>query len=231
MSLLICPLCGRRVSLRLFDPSGYESDLIGVQVTGLGQGKGFADLYRFSLLDDSHLTGLIARRCRKIIGFIEGSEPVSGADLQAYIKANKEWKQWGENAQRKLNDNEVVVNNFESQNRKLKNENNVMREQLQRSGPSVFAAESEQLLRTISEWATWGAQTKKTLVEKDAEISKLRAENQRMRKDLSTLSEQRKALEETSVYATEAESLLEKINESCNTDYDDLSEAIDFLLE
>ena len=52
-----------------------------------------------------------------------------------------------------------------------------------------------------------------------------------MRKDLSTLREQLEESEEESVYAAEAESLLEKINESCNTDYSDLSHAIDFLLE
>ncbi len=40
MSQLICPLCGKFVSVRYYDPSGFEDDILLVQVRGLGRGKG-----------------------------------------------------------------------------------------------------------------------------------------------------------------------------------------------
>ena len=38
MSQLVCPLCGRFVSLKIFDPSSFESDIFAVDVRGLGRG-------------------------------------------------------------------------------------------------------------------------------------------------------------------------------------------------
>jgi len=42
LSQLVCPLFGRFVSLRLFDPSLFEFDSFVVNVRGLGRGRGFA---------------------------------------------------------------------------------------------------------------------------------------------------------------------------------------------
>ena len=64
MSQLICPLCGKFVSVRYYDPSGFEDDIMLVQVRGLGRGKGVEIEETYSLLDggDKHLLDLISDR-------------------------------------------------------------------------------------------------------------------------------------------------------------------------
>lgn len=231
MTQFSCPICGKNSSYSKYDPTNFDDDIIGIEVRGLGRGRGFEVTERYSLLGDTWLTGLISRRCHKTLRMIEGHEPASNTEVQKLLTINQNWVKWGENTQRKLNDKDVIINNFESQNRKLLKDNNALREQLTRFGPSVFAAETEKLRRTIRDWATWGEQTKKALIEKDAEITSLRTENKRLSKNVSSLREELKDAEEESASSAEAEELLDKINASCNTDYDDLGEAIDFLLE
>ena len=72
MSQLVCPLCGRFVSLKYFDPSGFEPDVFAVNVRGLGRGRGVVVSEVFSVLDEPEITGPIAERCRIILGLIEG---------------------------------------------------------------------------------------------------------------------------------------------------------------
>jgi len=64
MSQLICPLCGKFVSVRYYDPSDFEGDILLVQVRGLGRGKGVEIEETYSLLDggETHLLGLIRDR-------------------------------------------------------------------------------------------------------------------------------------------------------------------------
>jgi hypothetical protein len=67
---LLCPLCGRRVSLRIFNPSRFEDDILAVTVTGLGRGRGFAEINRYSVLGDPDITVPIANRCKKILKMV-----------------------------------------------------------------------------------------------------------------------------------------------------------------
>jgi len=64
MSQLICPLCGKFVSVRYYDPSDFEDDILLVQVRGLGRGKGVEIVETYSLLDggDKYLLGLMGDR-------------------------------------------------------------------------------------------------------------------------------------------------------------------------
>ena len=50
MTNLVCPLCGRRVNLESFDPTGYDLDITAVEVTGLGRGRGFKEVSSSSIL-------------------------------------------------------------------------------------------------------------------------------------------------------------------------------------
>lgn len=54
MSMLICPLCGKQSSLRLFDPSDFDDDIIAIEKRGLGRGKGFVEVSRFSMMGTRH---------------------------------------------------------------------------------------------------------------------------------------------------------------------------------
>ncbi len=64
MSQFICPLCGKFVSVRHYDPSNFEDDILLVQVRGLGRGKGVEITEKYSLLDgdDPELLDLISDR-------------------------------------------------------------------------------------------------------------------------------------------------------------------------
>ena len=57
---IACPLCGRHVPENVFDPSDFDQDIYAVDVTGLGRGKGFSASEPYSILEDRHITGLIA---------------------------------------------------------------------------------------------------------------------------------------------------------------------------
>lgn len=46
-----CPLCGRTVAIRSFDPSNFDDDVIGIRFVGLGRGRGFEVAAKGSLLD------------------------------------------------------------------------------------------------------------------------------------------------------------------------------------
>lgn len=54
MGQLVCPLCGRFVSMRYFDPSRFEADIYAVEVVGLGRGKGVKVVDKYSLLNSEN---------------------------------------------------------------------------------------------------------------------------------------------------------------------------------
>ncbi len=64
MSLWICPICGKHVSIRHYDPTDFEDDISIILKRGLGQGMGFEVVDRYSLLDgsDPDLLNLISDR-------------------------------------------------------------------------------------------------------------------------------------------------------------------------
>jgi len=86
LTSLVCPLCGRHVALSIFDPSRFEPDIFAVNVKGLGYGRGFAISETFSVLGDQEITDLIAERCRKILGLIEGKVVPTSKEVSALKK-------------------------------------------------------------------------------------------------------------------------------------------------
>ncbi|GAH42748.1 unnamed protein product [marine sediment metagenome] len=52
MSQLICPLCGKFVSVRYYEPEDFEDDIKRVQVRGKGRGKGTEREWTVSVFDD-----------------------------------------------------------------------------------------------------------------------------------------------------------------------------------
>jgi hypothetical protein len=70
MSLLVCPLCGKSTSLRTFDPSNFEDDIVVKNVRGLGRGRGFEVTDTHSIIDDEEITRLIVNRALRIVALI-----------------------------------------------------------------------------------------------------------------------------------------------------------------
>jgi hypothetical protein len=90
MSQLQCPSCGKYTPISNFDPSNFDDDIYAATFTGLGRGRGFAITSKYSVLDDSVITGLIADRCHRILGLISGesSLPVEeGNALRATLES------------------------------------------------------------------------------------------------------------------------------------------------
>ena len=85
MDQLLCPLCGRRVSLKIFDPELLDSDIYAVSVASLGRGRGIMEVNRYSVLGDANITQPIVARCREILAMIEGDESQGGrTEMQAW---------------------------------------------------------------------------------------------------------------------------------------------------
>lgn len=59
---LRCPLCGRLVSLRYFEPATFSQRITGIHRVGLGRGRGFRTVEEVSLLDDPETMGKIKTR-------------------------------------------------------------------------------------------------------------------------------------------------------------------------
>lgn len=64
MSLWICPLCGKQCSILHYDPTNFVEDILIILKRGLGKGRGFEEVERYSLLDgsDPELLDLISDR-------------------------------------------------------------------------------------------------------------------------------------------------------------------------
>jgi len=83
MSQWICPLCGKFVSVRHYDPSDFEDDIMLVQVRGLGHGKGVEVVAKYSLLDGENpeLVDMISDRIAIIYDLLyEETMPYEIAD-------------------------------------------------------------------------------------------------------------------------------------------------------
>lgn len=84
MSQFICPTCGKFVSVRYYDPSNFEDDILLVQVRGLGHGKGVEIVKKYSLLDgsDPELLDLISDRVAVIYDMLYDDEEESPVDIE-----------------------------------------------------------------------------------------------------------------------------------------------------
>ena len=83
MSQVICPLCGKFVSVRYYDPSNFEDDILLVQVRGLGHGKGVEIVEKYSLLngDNPELLELISDRVAIIYDLLYESAEEQEEDI------------------------------------------------------------------------------------------------------------------------------------------------------
>lgn len=64
MSLWVCPVCGKQNSILHYDPTNFVDDIMIILLRGLGKGRGFEEVERYSLLDgsDPDLLELISDR-------------------------------------------------------------------------------------------------------------------------------------------------------------------------
>ncbi len=66
-----CPLCGKSVGIKNFDPSDFDDDIIGIRFVGLGYGRGFEVASKGSILDsDDPVLDKIAARVVEISQFL-----------------------------------------------------------------------------------------------------------------------------------------------------------------
>ncbi len=168
---IACPLCGRHVPETVFDPSDFDEDIYGVDVTGLGRGKGFSASEPYSILDDKRITGLIAHRCHRILKMIEKGSRLPKGELDALQATLESWT--------------LHARRLETQNSNLREENKKLREaytnaQRERLEPKIIPINDDE--------------------------------------------EETSALEEM-------QEILDQINSSASSDFEYLSDAVNFLLE
>jgi len=211
MSQLACPLCGRYVSLKCFDPSNFESDIYAVNRTGLGRGKGFAVGPRFSVLGDITITAPIAERCRIILGLIEGRKIPSGGEtsvLKAEVEIGK-----GEAMRERRSSEDLTV-------KRVEQEEQVM---FRRKEASSFRREREEYAARLAGFEDEARRWRSVVAGLRAEVERLESELNSGDDDVDD--------EEEMLAVGEMQMILDRINNSANSDFEYLSDAVDFLLE
>ena len=148
-----CPLCGRSVSIRKFDPENFVNDVIGISFVGLGYGRGFGVADKGSILDSGDpILDLIANRVLEISRFMMDagiitenslayhlpvleSNKESQSKLESEVDAlevdNEELRNKNVRLDSEVDALEVDVENLERKNAGLKNEVEELREQLE----------------------------------------------------------------------------------------------------
>ncbi len=209
MSQLVCPLCGRFVSISRFDPSNFEADIFAVNVRGLGRGRGFAVSETFSVLGEPEITGVIAERCRIILGLIEGKKILVGGEASVLMAEVDRWKVEAMRERRSSEDLFAKLAELEEQAMFWKKEASRSRKQKEEHVAQLAGLEDE-----ARKWRN--------------EAVRLRAEVDRLKPELNG----RDADDEGELLAMEEmQEILDRINTSANSDFEFLSDAVDFLLE
>ncbi len=54
MTMLLCPLCGKKTHIDQFDPENFADDIFVQEIKGLGRGKGFKVTEVTSIFDNSN---------------------------------------------------------------------------------------------------------------------------------------------------------------------------------
>ena len=84
MSLWICPICGKHNSIKHYDPTNFEDDILIIVLRGLGKGGGFEEVERYSLLDgsDPELLELISDRVAVVYDLLYEDEEDDEAEAE-----------------------------------------------------------------------------------------------------------------------------------------------------
>jgi len=96
LSLWICPLCGKHNSIKHYDPTNFDNDILIILLRGLGKGQGFEEVERYSLLDGSNpeLLDLISDRVAVIYDLlyedVEDDETEDEDDDESLCELEKE---------------------------------------------------------------------------------------------------------------------------------------------
>ena len=159
---LICPLCGRFVSLTHFDPSKFDLDIYGVNVTGLGRGKGVKVTGTYSILHPGDTTielikdrilelskVLIENRCLKPeevlsnlkitainpreVQRLKGEVDALKVELQEASKEKNRLRLENENLESRVNENKKTIRILENEVATLETEFEASKEQLRRA--------------------------------------------------------------------------------------------------
>ena len=199
--------------MRFFDPSSFESDIYGVDVRGLGRGKGVEVVSRLSVLEVPEIVVPIRNRCRELIRIIDGKLPPTKDEVEALQKDLQIWKKSALDLQKQGNDQQAQMVDMESQMLHWKSE----AQKMERRNHDLEAklADDESIGRG------WMNHRDKL----SERVNDLTLENKRLVKKIESMTEE----EELAV--EEMEEILEMINSSANTDYEHLIDAVEFLLE
>lgn len=211
MSQLACPLCGRYVSLSRFDPSGFDNDIYAVNMVGLGRGKGFAVGPSFSVLNDVTITGAIASRCRIILGLIEGRKIPSGGEMSVLRAEVDRWKDEATRERRSSEGLTIKLVEQEEQAMFWRKEASSLRRESEEYAARLAGFEDE-----TRKWTNM--------------VAGLRAEVERLESQLNGRDDDVDD-EDEMLAVEEMQMILDRINASANSDFEYLSDAVDFLLE
>jgi chromosome segregation ATPase len=241
MVQLICPLCGKFSSLRYFDPSSFEHDILGVDTVGLGRGRGTRVVAKFSMLDDSTLMSIIRERCLLLVRIIDGKIPPDQKELVALQEEVEMWRKRALDMQKeeidleaKIADMETDLRYWQREAKRLERFNGDYEAKLAEMESSLrqWQEEARRLKKLISEYESriaydesivksWMNHGKKV----SEEVSKLRSKNERLEQKLANAQEELGFAEEL------VDDLLEMINTAANEEFEDLTEAVEYLLE
>jgi len=210
-SQLACPLCGRFVSLSRFDPSGFDNDIYAVNMVGLGRGKGFAVGPSFSVLNDVTITGAIASRCHIILGLIEERKIPSGGETSVLRAEVEMWK--GEAMRERRSSEDLTVNVMEQEEQAM----------LWRKEASSLRRESEENAARLAGFEDEARRWRRVVAGLKAEVKRLDSELNSREDNVDD--------EDEMLAVEEMQKILDRINISANSDFEYLTDAVDFLLE
>lgn len=213
MGQLICPLCGKFNSLRFFNPSRFELDILGVDTKGLGRGKGTMVVGTYSVLDRPDIVEPIRKRCMELLGLIEGAEVPAKDELLA-LQADYEQLNHIVLAQR-MSLGEARVKHLDLE-----------------GAVSSWQGEAQRVARLYEDSRAEIAGVEDIMLRWKRHSEILNDEVQRLNSQVSQLKDQ---LDEENgsngLVVEEMDEILDMINSSANTDFESLVDAVEFLLE
>ena len=213
MGHLICPLCGKFNSLRFFNPSKFELDILGVDTRGLGRGKGTMVVGTYSVLDRPDIVEPIRKRCMDLLGLIEGAEVPAKDELLA-LQADYE-----------------QLNHIVLAQRTSLGEAHVKHLELE-GAVSYWQCEAQRVARLYEDSRAEIAGVEDNMLHWKRHSESLEAEDKKLKLQVTRLNRQLEgAIETKGLVVEEMDDILDMINSSTNTDFEYLVEAVEFLLE